>query len=256
MGGAAVDAGNRSFARLGITGIVLFGALPLIALAGAVGAHAGDTTVTIVSGSGSQNYSPSPLTINPGDTVRWVNNDAYPHNATCSASECPEAWSSGPADTGPNKDVGSHTFRYSGRYTYHCVVHGNMTGVIDVTGNIQPPRSSAATPGAHQSPAAPTAPSAGVTPGGPAAQKSSSPGGGGYGAGGYTAGGQAAGDSSAAPSLVGLALPRPEVRVEQVQPKSTPLWVLGLTMVLAVAAAAVFGVAWFAPRRARGGPST
>jgi plastocyanin len=253
---AGPESGTRErvtgFARRALATATLLSCAIAGSVLGVAPAHAADYTVTIISASaGSQAYSPSPKTINPGDTVHWTNNDSYQHNAYCSASECPEAWSSGRAEAGPNKDVGSHTFPYSGRYIYHCVVHGNMTGEIDVTGNVHPPQPAQSSPATAGGSTPATAPAGGGQSGGGAtAQRpaADSAGGNATSYGGQSA---ASGDHSAAQTLGGLTLPRPEVRVQTIAAASTPAWVFALTLVLAVLSAVVFGIAWFSPRRAK-----
>ena len=90
---------------------------------------AADQSVTITGVSGG--YSPSTVTVDPGDTVTWTNRDTQAaHNAACH-NGCPEPFSSGsPAGTGT---TGRYTFRYSGTYTYHCAIHGAaMSGKVVV----------------------------------------------------------------------------------------------------------------------------
>ena len=75
------------------------------------------TVVRDVSISGFA-FSPSAITINVGDSVRWTNNDAVQHSG----------------DTPVLQPGQSATTQYSsaGPITYHCSVHFSMTGTITV----------------------------------------------------------------------------------------------------------------------------
>jgi LPXTG-motif cell wall-anchored protein len=70
-------------------------------------------------------FSPGSLTINPGDTVTWVNNGPTPHSATAN---------NGSFNTGILKagQSGSHTFDQAGTFTYYCQPHPFMKGTIVV----------------------------------------------------------------------------------------------------------------------------
>lgn len=67
------------------------------------------------------------ITVKAGTTVTWTNNDIAPHTVT--------------SDTGSVLDSGnlslgqtySMTFTTPGTYSYHCVTHLSMTGMITVT---------------------------------------------------------------------------------------------------------------------------
>ena len=68
-------------------------------------------------------YSPDPVTINVGDTVRWTNNDAVAHTATGSG------FNTGAISSGSSKSV---TFNSAGTYAYRCTIHPSMTGTVVV----------------------------------------------------------------------------------------------------------------------------
>jgi plastocyanin len=76
-------------------------------------------TVNMGSSSGQLIFEPKVLTIKPGDTVKWVNVKAFPHNVIIE----------GQADLShkkliqkPNQAVES-TFSNAGEYTYYCSPH-------------------------------------------------------------------------------------------------------------------------------------
>lgn len=94
-----------------------------LTLAAATAARAQTThTVTIKNMA----FSPANLTISPGDTVTWVNEDRVGHSA----------WedSNNSFDTGilRNGDSASLTFNGSGTFSYRCRPHANMRGTITV----------------------------------------------------------------------------------------------------------------------------
>jgi len=71
-------------------------------------------------------FSPSPLTINIGDTVIWTNEDSTPHTVTSdSGSELDSV-------TFREGETYSHTFDEAGTFDYHCAIHPNMKGEIVV----------------------------------------------------------------------------------------------------------------------------
>jgi plastocyanin len=68
-------------------------------------------------------YSPDPVTVNVGDTVRWTNNDAVAHTATGSG------FNTGSIAAGASKSV---TFNSAGTFAYRCTIHPSMTGTVVV----------------------------------------------------------------------------------------------------------------------------
>ncbi len=70
-------------------------------------------------------FSPAQLTVQQGDTVRWTNQDSYPHTATSDSG----VWDSGNLNNG---DSYSFIFTSGGSYPYSCLYHSSMTGLIDV----------------------------------------------------------------------------------------------------------------------------
>lgn len=71
-------------------------------------------------------FNPSPLTIKVGTTVTWTNQDAFTHTATAD---------DGSFNTGliPPHQSHSVTFSTPGTFTYHCMIHPFMHGMVTVT---------------------------------------------------------------------------------------------------------------------------
>jgi plastocyanin len=74
----------------------------------------------------STGFSPSSITIKAGDTVRWTNQDTTTHDAM---ADDHASW--GSPNLPPGK-VWSHIFGQAGTFGYHCHIHPEMTGTIQV----------------------------------------------------------------------------------------------------------------------------
>jgi plastocyanin len=70
-------------------------------------------------------FLPQRITVTPGTTVTWTNDDDAPHTIASSA----KVFKSRPLDTG---DKFSFTFTTPGTYAYFCSVHPQMTGTVTV----------------------------------------------------------------------------------------------------------------------------
>ena len=70
-------------------------------------------------------FSPNPVTVPAGTTVRWTNRDDIPHNVVADD----KSFKSKVMDT---DETFSYTFSKSGTYTYFCSIHPKMTGKIVV----------------------------------------------------------------------------------------------------------------------------
>jgi plastocyanin len=70
-------------------------------------------------------YDPDPVVIQEGGKVIWINKDKEPHTATAD---------DGSFDTGPIEEgkLKSETFKEPGTYTYHCEIHPQMHGTVEV----------------------------------------------------------------------------------------------------------------------------
>lgn len=71
------------------------------------------------------NFHPDRVTVAPGTTVTWTNDDSFAHTATSDT----KLWDSGLLQ--PGKSF-SHTFDRPGSFPYHCAVHTFMTGTVTV----------------------------------------------------------------------------------------------------------------------------
>jgi plastocyanin len=81
------------------------------------------TTITV----NNNFFSPTPDTVSAGTiTFSWAQG-AITHNVTWQTGPAPL-----PANSG-NKSSGTHPVTVqNGTYTYHCTIHGGMTGVVVV----------------------------------------------------------------------------------------------------------------------------
>lgn len=70
-------------------------------------------------------FTPREITVKPGTTVVWTNDDQTPH--TISAKD--GSFASTGMDTG---DTYQHTFTREGDVGYFCTVHPFMTGIVHV----------------------------------------------------------------------------------------------------------------------------
>ena len=89
----------------------------------------GAMSVTILRGSGqllaTSTYSPGTITIHPGDTVTWTNQDSVVHTVVAND----RSFSS--TDIAPGGSF-TWTFQIAGTYTYHCTYHSWMQGTVVV----------------------------------------------------------------------------------------------------------------------------
>ena len=112
-----IEMGSKSLKSV-IMGILL---LSLAALAGSE-VKAQTVDVDIVSFT----FSPDPVNITTGTTVRWTNQDAVSHTSTSDGA----VWNSGTLNNGQQF---SYTFNTPGSYPYHCNFHPAMLGTINVS---------------------------------------------------------------------------------------------------------------------------
>jgi Copper binding proteins, plastocyanin/azurin family len=73
-------------------------------------------------------FQPRNFTIDPGDTVRWENEDSEPHNAIGEN----QSFETPVIDQGESSE---HTFQESGKFPYFCSIHSGMDGTITVRGS-------------------------------------------------------------------------------------------------------------------------
>jgi plastocyanin len=89
-------------------------------------------TVMVTVGNGDDSFSPSSVTIHPGDTVQWTWNENG-HTCTSGSSCAPNGlWDSGLRGNGATF---SYTFNTAGTFPYFCTPHCDMgmVGIITVT---------------------------------------------------------------------------------------------------------------------------
>ncbi len=89
---------------------------------------AGATTFNVtVAPSGNLVFSPSSVTIHPGDTVRWTWGGNF-HSSTSGIPGAPNGiWDSGILTQGATF---SHTFNSTGTFPYYCIPHGGCCGMV------------------------------------------------------------------------------------------------------------------------------
>jgi len=101
---------------------VTFASALLATMIGAVPSLAATETVTI----SNYTFIPATLTVHPGDTVIWTNQDSIPHTAT---SIDAKTFDSGAIDPG---DSWKFVFSKTGKFDYRCSIHPDMHGTINV----------------------------------------------------------------------------------------------------------------------------
>jgi plastocyanin len=82
---------------------------------------------------GDKAYSPNPIDVKVGEGVTWTNDDSQIHTATSGAA--------GAADAGSVFDSGilspdatfDFVFDTAGTYDYHCTMHPQMVGTVNVS---------------------------------------------------------------------------------------------------------------------------
>jgi plastocyanin len=70
-------------------------------------------------------YGPDPVRVQAGGKVIWQNMDSTPHTATAEDG----SFDTGALDEGKLK---SETFKQAGTYAYHCEIHPEMHGTVEV----------------------------------------------------------------------------------------------------------------------------
>ncbi|QLE74624.1 copper-binding protein [Streptomyces rectiverticillatus] len=71
-------------------------------------------------------FDPQNVTVNLGDSVRWINNHNIDHTAT---SDDGRTFDSGVIPVGRSF---THVFRARGTFPYHCTIHPSMRGTVTV----------------------------------------------------------------------------------------------------------------------------
>ena len=94
-----------------------------LALGAAVAATRGGATHTVVMEAVA--FQPAAITVDAGDTIRWVNNDAFPHTATANDKR----FDSGEIAAGASWALVAKT---KGTFGYVCTYHPTMKGTLIV----------------------------------------------------------------------------------------------------------------------------
>jgi|SRR5215471_5032864 len=85
-------------------------------------------SASIVSGSSvltTTAFSPNPIAVKVGDSVKWTNNDSIPHTSTANNGQ----WNSGILNPGQSFTM---MFSAAGSFQYHCTIHPGMVGTVTV----------------------------------------------------------------------------------------------------------------------------
>lgn len=83
-----------------------------------------DGSVTIVDFA----FQPHFVSVDAGSTVSWSNTGAAPHTVTSNTGD----FDSGTIGSGGDY---SETFSDAGLFMYHCTIHPNMSGLVQVSGS-------------------------------------------------------------------------------------------------------------------------
>jgi len=117
----------------GARSFLLLLALGLLTLAGGLLTACGQPEGVVTVRMEGLKFTPQVVTIDPGTTVRWVNEDETAHTSTADGwspdQDDPQKWNSFPMSPG---DVFERTFESSGSFDYFCMVHPYMTGTVTV----------------------------------------------------------------------------------------------------------------------------
>jgi plastocyanin len=115
-------------------------------------------TVTVTVGNNCFCFSPSSVTIHPGDTVQWTFSSSG-HSTTSGNPGVPNGlWDSGILNQGA---IFSHTFNTAGSFPYYCSAHWQfgMTGTVTV---VNPTPTPTPTPAPNPTPTVTTNPATNV----------------------------------------------------------------------------------------------
>ena len=122
-------------AYLGIALILSLGVVLGSVKYGMVSIHAqSSTSVSIVNGASSPSiskpYNPSPLTVKPGTSVTWTNNDSTIHTVTSGLPEQGEVGTLFDSSIMSPGKTFTHIFDKTGIFDYSCTLHPFMRGQI------------------------------------------------------------------------------------------------------------------------------
>lgn len=97
-------------------------------------APAATHVVEMTTVDGEPRFLPAEITVEPGDTVRWINTDLYLEHSVCSGSGSADP-RSGFEFSSPLLRLGEffeHTFPFAGDYEYYSIPHEyeGMFGIV------------------------------------------------------------------------------------------------------------------------------
>src|SRR6476661_7445399 len=115
--------------------------VPVLAFYPTVGSAA---TINVTVGpNGSLVFSPSSITIHPGDQVQWTWGSSG-HSTTSGSPELPSGiWNSGINNQGATF---THTFNTIGTFPYYCIPHGGCCGMVGTVRVVAPTPTPTPTP--------------------------------------------------------------------------------------------------------------
>ena len=102
-------------------------AAPSSAGGGAAACAVSTATPTVAAAMQNTAFSPSKIQAKVGDVIGFTNKDSIQHTATLDDGSCTTDIVAGGA-------TAALTFTAAGSYPFHCKIHPNMTGTIDVSG--------------------------------------------------------------------------------------------------------------------------
>ncbi len=100
-----------------------------------VAAPTSDAATTAQVGIADFRFSPSYTRVEPGDSVRWTQRGSI-HTVT-SRKGAPDPFNSGDLSAGAMFEM---TFLAAGRFPYHCTIHPEMRGVVQVGADTVAPK--------------------------------------------------------------------------------------------------------------------
>ncbi len=106
-----------------------------VLVAAVLAAPAADAATTAQAGIADFRFSPTYTRIEPGDSVLWTQRGSL-HTVTSRAG-APESFNSGELVTG---QTFTRAFPTAGRYPYHCTIHAEMRGVVQVGADTVAPK--------------------------------------------------------------------------------------------------------------------
>jgi plastocyanin len=126
----AACAGATSTGTGGASSPSAAGSAPAASTDGGTGAGACAPSTepgTVQAAMAGTAFDPSTIQAKVGDVIAWTNNDSIGHTATLDDDPaCTTATLAG-------GETGALKFSAAGTYPFHCKIHSNMTGTIEVT---------------------------------------------------------------------------------------------------------------------------